>query len=328
MRPSRTCVITVSYRGADDTAVCVRSLLASTVPVEIVVVDTTPNDPDLPGILDFAPDVTLIHASENVGFGRGNNLGIGWALKHTSCEFIFLLNNDAVTYPESIERLEAGMSVQNGVGIMVPRISYLDKPELLWYGGGEVDWRRASAYTPGFNQSASAPLAMSERDVTFATGCALFLRRSVLHQLGGFDPRFFMYEEDVEFCLRAREKGIRIRYFPSAFILHRAQGSNKGSGHARTDFWAPGNPQLPFLCYHVIRNRLLNMALHARGKDFLVAVCFFPLFMIRRALPFLRHGRFDAIVGMLRGVAGFWLARRTPSSEGTSVATNGETRTL
>ena len=173
MRTSKICVITVSYKGATDTAACVRSLRASVVPVEIVVVDTTPNDPGLRAALEFAREVNLIRASENVGFGRGNNLGIEWALANTFCEFIFLLNNDAVIYPETIERLEAAMAVNPEVGIMTPRIAHLDNPEKLWYGGGEVDWRRASAYTPGFNQSASAPLAMSERDVTFATGCAL-----------------------------------------------------------------------------------------------------------------------------------------------------------
>src|SRR5208282_489617 len=119
-------------------------------------------DPELQTALEFAPAVTLIRASENVGFGRGNNLGIEWALKHTSCEFIFLLNNDAVIYKESIEQLETAMTAQRGVGIMVPRIAYLGDPEVLWYGGGEVDWRRASAFTPGINRSATADLALAE----------------------------------------------------------------------------------------------------------------------------------------------------------------------
>jgi len=70
--------------------------------------------------------------------------------------------------------------LQCGRWIMTPRIAYLDDPQKLWYGGGEIDWRRTSAFTPGFNQSAQAKLAMTERDVTFASGCALFVRASVL----------------------------------------------------------------------------------------------------------------------------------------------------
>jgi len=306
----RTCVILVSYHGTSDTVTCVKSLLQSTVPVEIVVVDTTPNDPELEGALSFAPGMTILRATENLGFGRANNLGIRWAAQYSLCEFFFLLNNDTVVYRDSIETLERAMSAQSGVGIMVPRIAYFDDPEMLWYGGGEVDWRRASAFTPGVNRSATADLALVERDVTFATGCASFLRRSALRQLGGFDPRFFMYEEDVELCLRARSQGIRIRYLPSAFILHRAQGSSKDRDQDHTDFWSTRNPRLPFLCYHVIRNRLLNVAMYARGKDLFLAMFFFPLFLVRRAGPFIWGGRFDAVLAMLRGVAGFWSARR------------------
>ena len=312
MQSVRTCVITVSYRGASDTALCIRSLLESAVPVDIVVVDTTPNDPELESMLAFAPGLKLIRSTENVGFGRANNLGIDWALTHTQSEFIFLLNNDAVIYPGSIQNLELAMAAQPGVGVMVPRIAHLDAPTVLWYGGGEVDWRRASAFTPGFNQSAEAELAMTERDVTFATACALFIRRSVIESVGTFDPRFFMYEEDVEFCVRASKKGFRIRYVPSSFILHRAQGSTKAAGQDRIDFWSVKNPRLSFYAFHVIRNRLLTVYLHARGKNLMIALLFFPLFIIRRAVSFLLVGRIDAVIAMFKGVADFWRTRRDP----------------
>jgi len=310
MQRSRICVITVSYRGATDTCACVQSLLASAIPVTIVVVDTTPNDPDLQTALGFAPEITLIRASKNVGFGQGNNLGIEWALKHTTCEFFFLLNNDASIYTDSIQQLEAAMIAQSEVGIMVPRIAYLGDPEVLWYGGGEVDWRRVSAVTPGINRSATADLAMTERDVTFATGCALFLRRSALLTLQGFDPRFFMYEEDLEFCLRANEKGIRIRYIPRSLILHRVQGSSRSAAEDRGDFWSVTNPKLTFYAYHVIRNRLLNAHLHARGRDRITVTVFFPFYVARRAIPFILGGRVDAVFAMFRGMVDFLRIKR------------------
>ena len=78
-------------------------------PLDIVVVDNTPNDPELEPALSFCPKVTLIRAPDNLGFGRGNNLGIEWALKNTGCEFIFIFNNDATVQPDSIEILEKAM---------------------------------------------------------------------------------------------------------------------------------------------------------------------------------------------------------------------------
>jgi len=303
MQFSKTCVISVSYKNSADTAACVRSLFASTVPVETVVVDTTPYDMELENALGFVPDLSVIHATENVGFGCGNNLGIDWALGHTVCEFLFLLNNDAIVLPDSIERLECAMAAHPDVGIMAPRIAYLDAPAILWYGGGEIDWRRASVYTPGHNRAANAQIAMTERDVSFATGCALFIRRSAMEKLNGFDPRFFMYEEDVEFCLRAREKQIRIRYIPQSLILHRVQGSSRVPTAQREEFWSVDNASLPFYAFQVTRNRLLNVYLHAHGGQRFTAMVFFPLMLLRRAVPFLIGGRLDAVVAMFKGIA-------------------------
>jgi GT2 family glycosyltransferase len=312
MLSSKTCVISVNYRGSADTAACVKSLRASTVPVEIVVVDTTPNDPDLQAALKLAGDVKLIRADANIGFGRGSNLGIEWALKRTSCEFIFLLNNDAVVFPDSIQHLEDAMAAWPAVGIAAPRIAFLDNPSTLWYGGGEIDWRRASAFTPGYRLDASSPLAMTERDVTFASGCALFVRRLAAIRLGGFDPRFFLYEEDTEFCLRASAEGVRIRYVPRSLILHRVQGSIRNGASDPSDFWSVDNARLPFYAFHVMRNRMLNVHLHARRWQWIIAMLCFPLMLVRRSVPFLIGRRIDAIVAMFYGTFDSWRVRRLP----------------
>jgi len=302
MQSPKTCVICVSFRGSEDTAKCVGSLLDSVEPACIVVVDTTPNDPEIENALKFAPDTTLIRASGNLGYGNALNLGAEWALAHTSCEFFLFLNNDALVLSDSIGKLESAMNFNPEVGVAAPRIVCLHDASVLWYGGGEIDWRRASAYTPGFNAASDAPFAMTEREVTFASGCALFARRSALEQLGGFDPRFFMYEEDVELCLRARELGIRIRYIPQALVLHRVQGSSRGPAKDRSDFWSCENPNLAFYAFHVMRNRLLNVDSHARGRARFVALAFFPLLVLRRAIPFIFGGRLDAVVAMFRGI--------------------------
>lgn len=306
---TKSCVILINYNGAEDTRACLASLQDSTVPIRIGVVDNTPDDSELSGILELYPDVKLIRSPENLGFGRGNNLGLRWAVEHTGCEFFFLLNNDAVVYPDSIRNLEDAMARHPDVGIMVPRIAYLDRPDTLWYGGGEIDWRRGSARTPGINRASDASMAMIERDVTFATGCAMFVRRSVFVDIGGFDPRFFMYEEDVEFCLRALEHSIRVRYIPQVLILHKCQGSSRDSETPLEDFWSVKNRKLPFYAFHVVRNRLLNMSMHAHGLHLWIFALFFPLYIVRRAVPFLIGGRVDAIKAMFQGGVSYWRDR-------------------
>lgn len=133
----KTCVVIVSYRGSADTENCLASLASSLVPVQVVVVDTTPSDPELGKVLERYPATKLIQAGENLGFGRGNNLGIRWALEHTECEFLFLLNNDAVVYPESVSKLEDYLDTHADISILTPRIAYRDDPDRLWYGAGQ-----------------------------------------------------------------------------------------------------------------------------------------------------------------------------------------------
>ena len=309
----QTCVVIVNYRGAEDTALCLASLQDSSIAVQVIVVDTTPYDSELMEALNKFPEARLIQAEENLGFGRGNNVGIRWALANTTCNYLFLLNNDAAIFPESIAKLESYLESHPDVSILTPRIAYRDDPQRLWYGGGDVDWRRASVFAPGFNGEVDAPVAMQERDVTFASGCALFMRRSAMELVRGFDSRFFMYEEDVEWCLRARAKGLAIRYVPSVLILHRAQGGSKSAEEDRTDFWSPKNPNLPFYAFHVIRNRLFNLHTYARGRDRLTALLFFPLYVARRAGPFLLGGRPDAVMAMFKGATDFWRNRKLHS---------------
>ena len=311
----RTCVVIVSYRGSADTEICLASLAASLTRVQVVVVDTTPFDAELSAVLDRYPEVKLIQAGENLGFGRGNNVGIRWALEHTACEFLFLLNNDAAVFPDSIPKLESYLQANAELSILTPRIAYRDDPGRLWYGGGEIDWRRVSAVAPGFNESVEAPTALEERNVTFASGCALFMRRQAMEVIRGFDSRFFMYEEDVEWCLRACSKGFVIRYVPSVLILHRAQGGSKSEEEDRTDFWAVTNPRLPFYAFHVIRNRLFNLSMYAHGCNRLTALVFFPAFIARRAGPFLLGRRVDAVVAMFRGAADFWRHRKVKATD-------------
>jgi GT2 family glycosyltransferase len=306
---ARVCAIIVNYKGSADTLACVRSLQASNVPVDAVVVDSTPNDLDLLEALAAYPEARLIRAAQNVGFGRANNLGVQAVLLEPRYDYILLLNNDATVRPETLDILLEAFRRHPDVSIMVPRIVYMDNPSVLWYGGGDVDWRRSSAVAPGFGKAAEAGLALQERDVTFVSGCAILFQRAALETLQGFDPRYFMYEEDVELSLRSTKQGFRMRYIPTALVRHRAQGSTRSEGQARSDFWDPSSASLPFYSFHIIRNRLLTAYLHARGAQAIEVWIFFPLFILRRAIPFLIHGRFDAIAAMFRGALDFWRSR-------------------
>jgi GT2 family glycosyltransferase len=297
---NRTIVVLVNYNGSEDTAKCLRSLYTSVDMPHIVVVDNTPNDPELAVAMAEFPKVHLIFSSHNLGFGEGNNLGINWAMSQSGWEFLFILNNDTTVLPDSIRRLEATLNAYPSIGMVAPRVVFMDRPDVLWYGGGEVSWFRGGAVQPGILGSSTAPLAMHAREVSFASGCAMLLRRKLIQQLVGFDKRFFMYEEDLELCLRTHEIGWGIRYEPSALVLHKVQASSRGD-QGFVGMLSPFNKNLAFYAYHVVRNRLINMRLHAKGFNRIKFFVGFFLLMSKKSIHFLIHKRFDGINAIFKG---------------------------
>lgn len=303
---SRTAAILVNYKGSDDTSKCLRSLYTSDVVPRIVVVDNTPNDPDLPEVVAKYPDVHLIFATANLGFGAGNNLGIDWALTQTDCEFIFLLNNDAWVEVDSILKLELSLDSHPDAGIAAPRIVFSEQPDELWYGPGEVDWRLARGIVPGYLGDSNSPSAQTPRYASFASGCAMLIRRAVLKKIGGFNPCFFMYEEDVELCLRAASYGYKLWYQPSSLIHHVVQGSLRSEGDKFISVFSPKNKSLTFYVENVIKNRIFNLRLHGKAYQKILFGCFFPLYLAKLTIIFIAGGRWDGVQVLYRAiVAGF-----------------------
>jgi len=289
-------------------------LLSAEVLSKLIVVDNTPDDPKLEVSITPHPDVHLIRATENLGFSKGNNLGIKWALENTECEFIFLLNNDATVVADTISKLENAMDLHPEAGIVSPRILLEEHPEELWYGGGDVNWKKGAARVPGYRGKANSETALTPRYVNFASGCAMLVRTSTFYSVGGLDPRFFMYEEDLELCFRVKDAGWKIRYIPEALVFHKGQGSQRKENEYDKfiSVESPENPRLVFMVYHLTRNRLLNMWLHARGINAFKFSMGFPIYCTARCLSYLSHGRWDAVCAMYRGAMDFVACCRQP----------------
>lgn len=299
----RTCVIIVNYKGAKDTIACIASLQNSKHPVFIVVVDNTPNDYELDGPLIHYSHVKIIRAPKNLGFGKGNNLGIDWVLDNTSCEYIFLLNNDTTIVEDTINRLINILEKNCDIGIVSPKILVKDEPDKLWYGGGDLRWYRGGAVTPGINGPSSKKSVNKSRAVTFASGCAMLIRRKVLEQVGGFDERFFMYEEDANFCRRVHKARWLIWYEPLSLVYHARQGSVIQSNEAYLPPLHPNNPNLSFYLYHINRNKILNILDQTKGLEKLAFLSGWFIWVVRNTFRYVVHGEtwaikktFDAIV--------------------------------
>lgn len=219
-------VVLVNFRGTDDTIHAVERLGEVAWPAErlqIVVVENGSGDDSYERLQSAVGDrITLVRSKENLGFAGGSNLGV----KASDGEFVAFLNNDAKPHTEWISSAIARFDSSPTIGAVASKVLDWDGKNvdfvgaaLTWFGMG---------YKPLTGEE--APLDDSPSDVLFGTGAAMFVRRAVFDQLGGFDERYFMFFEDVDFGWRLNLLGWRYTYEPHSIAYHKHHASMSSFG--------------------------------------------------------------------------------------------------
>lgn len=288
-------VLILNWNGKEDTLACLESLKASEGEVgRMVVVDNGSTDGSVEAIKRRFPQVTLIENQRNLGFCAGNNVGMRIFLQEERYPYLLLLNNDTLVAPSALKVLAAAFS-EEGVGAVVPKIYYADS-QRLWYAGGGIDWKQGSATHYGHGRKDEQHFDR-RREVSFATACAVLLKREVLEKVGLFDERYFIYGEDVDLSIRLAKAGYRILYLPEAVVWHKVGVS------------VIAQEGVQFIWYQMTRNRLLTMSKHARWREWLPFLFYFPLLWGWKALVFLIRGRPQVVWAMMRGAVDFLKGR-------------------
>jgi len=216
--------VILNWQRPDDTVACIRSVRSNTYTnLQLLVVDNGSADNSVAVISAAFPNVELLALPENLGFAGGNNAGINHAL-NAGADLILLLNNDTVLDPNVVSELVRALDENETSAIAVPKICYFDDPSRIWAAG--CRWRRFPPRVTmiGFNKTDGNEFDRP-RELTYATGCALLVRRGVFETIQGFDPLFKNYHEDYDFCYRARQNGHRLLYVPQARVLHKVSQS-------------------------------------------------------------------------------------------------------
>jgi GT2 family glycosyltransferase len=289
-RQPRVAVVVVNYRSAGLTVDCVRSLQRSEgVMLEIIVVDNSSGDGSAEQIRsELPPDVALVESPVNGGYTGGNNIGIAVA-RERAPDWIFLVNNDTLVAPDCIARLVAAAERDPRIAMVSPLILFGREGDLLWFGGSRFnDWTGRVVHV-GWKRPASA--AMPPSEIPFATGCALLLRPSAIERIGLLDESLFGYAEDLDWSLRARQAGYRLRFEPGAVIRHL-----EGIGYRR----AGGEALRQYLSS---RNTLRVLARYLRWYQWPTALITFVIDHLGRfTLLSLRRRDLAALRGTWRGV--------------------------
>ena len=228
-------VVIVTHNSRDELSACLGALAASTAMVapNVVVVDNRSTD-GTPGLVAGQfPGVTLIQPGENLGFARGNNLGI----RASSGELVLMLNPDTAVAPTAVSRLVRELTDHPEAAAVGPRLVDDRGVAELSFGWtisvpGELRQKLVGALyrrgAPGIHQRVARWLRTpGERE--WISGACMLARRADLEAVGLFDERYFMYTEDVDLCVSFRTRGRTIRFVPDAEVVHhrgRSAGRN------------------------------------------------------------------------------------------------------
>lgn len=213
----RIAVIVCNWNEVDISVVCLRSVLAATYPnLMSVLVDNGSDEDPTEVVRSRVPSADVVRLATNRGYAAALNAGAKHAIAR-GAEYLLLLNNDATIDERTLPGLLTA-AISRPAGIFSPMIVYAHNPAEIWSAGGYLvrPWMKNYHFGEG---GSPANYAVS-RTVDWATGCALFVSTQTFHRLGPLDEDFFLYLEDVDWCLRGAKLGIETRYVPEAVVRH------------------------------------------------------------------------------------------------------------
>lgn len=286
-------VILVNYNGKIYNNKCIASILQSTVKdrLQVVVVDNASTDDSLSDLkIHWGQNdqVAILEMDQNYGFSKANNEGIKWSVEHGIYKFL-LLNNDTEVKENAIEEM---LKVQRETkGIVVPKIYYADKPNIIWCAGGEFSTLIRKPRQRGINRKDNGQYDKNCK-CKFANGCCLLLSKETIDIIGLLDERFFLYYEDTEYSFRALEHKIPIWYCSAAVIYHKVNGSTEGN-------------RKPSNVYYITRNWLICNRMHMKERF----PIYFLYFLVNRIIWILIWSlkrKPEMNIALIRGIKDFF----------------------
>jgi GT2 family glycosyltransferase len=205
-----TAVIIVAYRSGGRLTRCVEALAQRDSVDQVVVVDNGEGGGEIDAVK--ASGAVVVSAGKNLGYAGGCNFGAQYA---DGDVFVFL-NPDTVIADGAVSALAQALE-DASIGVAMPRLRLLDRPELLNSSGCSIHIS-GLAWSSGFGLPAESVAEL--REITYANGSALAVRADLFWEVGGFTDEFFIYHEDLELCWKVRMRGLRIVMTPEADVFH------------------------------------------------------------------------------------------------------------
>ncbi len=292
MASSSILVVVINWQQPDVTIECVKAVQAmSGPPTDLLLIDNGSGDDSVSRFERELPQAGLLRLPENVGFARAANRGLAQAVAN-GYSYALLLNNDAFPAPDMLVHLLAETAVD--IALLSPKIYYETPPTHIWFAGAKQHPIFLEMLQRGEGQI-DGPAWSQSRDVDYLLGTGLLVNLPLIEKVGCFDERYFMYYEDLDWSIRLRQAGYRLRLVADAHLYHRVSFSSGGSGS-------------PIYRYHLARSSVIFFKRHAYlGKP--LAIFVFRLgSALKRVIWLLVRGRWNAAGAYLRGLYDGWQA--------------------
>ena len=243
MKNPKISILILNWNGLHNTIECLRTVEKISYPnCDILVIDNGSTDRSVEHIINQFPGIKIIENNKNLGYAGGNNIGIRYAIDH-GAEYILLLNNDTVVDPQLLKAFLKASQDHPEYAIFNPKVYYYSTPDKIWSLG--INWNKQSGMFlfKGDGLIDDGRLNNEPFEIDYAIGCCLFFDTRVIERIGLFEPKFFLFFEEYDWCSRARIAGYKCLSVPEAKIWH------KGS--------AGFEKESPLMDYYLTRNRLL-----------------------------------------------------------------------
>jgi GT2 family glycosyltransferase len=240
-------IVIVNYNTEKLLKDCLQSVYASAngTSLSIWVVDNRSHDDSVAMVRSCFPKVQVIENSCNVGFSKANNL----VISRSQSDYILLLNPDTLVIGDAIERMVKFMADNPGVGIAGCKVLNRDGTLQLACRRSIPTPRVAFFRLSGLSLLFPKSKVMAEYNLTYTnpeqthevgavSGAFLMIRKKAVEEIGPLDERFFMYGEELDWCLRAKRAGWAVMYHPAAQIIHyKGESSKHNSRKAAFEFY-------------------------------------------------------------------------------------------
>lgn len=191
--------------------------------MEVFMIDNASKDGSAEILRREYPNITLIENKQNVGFGRANNQ----ALPHIKGKYVLLLNTDAFVEPDTLIKTKQYMDAHQSCGMLGVRLLGRDgvlQPSCRYFPTSwNIFLERTNLKKIFKNTKLIDDMTWdheSVRSCDWVPGCYALIRKEVIDQVGLFDPRYFLYYEEVDHCFAAKNAGWEVAYFPDTTVVH------------------------------------------------------------------------------------------------------------